>query len=45
VALHGRFDEISLDDFRWLMGINFWGVVYGAKYFLPMLKKSRAHRS
>src|SRR5882762_5598802 len=39
VALHGRFDEISLDDFRWLMGINFWGVVYGVKYFLPLLKK------
>jgi short-subunit dehydrogenase len=44
VALHGRFDEISLDDFRWLMGINFWGVVHGVKYFLPILKKEpRAH--
>src|SRR6266850_2422762 len=39
VALHGRFEEISLDDFRWLMGINFWGVVHGVKYFLPLLKK------
>ena len=44
VALHGRFEEISLDDLRWLMGINFWGVVHGVKYFLPMLKKEpRAH--
>src|SRR5712671_4189251 len=44
VALHGRFEEISLDDLRWLMGINFWGVVYGVKYFLPALKKEpRAH--
>jgi short-subunit dehydrogenase len=44
VALHGRFQEISLDDLRWLMGINFWGVVYGTTYFLPMLKKQpRAH--
>src|SRR5258706_5416373 len=44
VALHGRFEEISLDDLRWLMGINFWGVVHGVKYFLPMLKKQpRAH--
>jgi NAD(P)-dependent dehydrogenase (short-subunit alcohol dehydrogenase family) len=26
------------------MGINFWGVVYGVKYFLPVLKKQpRAH--
>jgi len=44
VALHGRFEETSLDDLRWLMGINFWGVVYGVKYFLPQLKKEpRAH--
>jgi len=44
VALHGRFEEISLDDLRWLMGINFWGVVYGVNYFLPLLKKEpRAH--
>jgi short-subunit dehydrogenase len=39
VALHGRFDEITLDDFRWLMNINFWGVVYGVKYFLATLKQ------
>ena len=39
VALIGTFDEISLDDLRWLMGINFWGVVYGVQYFLPVLKR------
>jgi NAD(P)-dependent dehydrogenase (short-subunit alcohol dehydrogenase family) len=44
VSLHGNFDEISLDDFRWLMNINFWGTVYGVQYFLPMLKREkRAH--
>jgi NAD(P)-dependent dehydrogenase (short-subunit alcohol dehydrogenase family) len=44
VALHGSFEEISLDDFRWVMGINFWGVVYGVRYFLPVLKEQpRAH--
>jgi NAD(P)-dependent dehydrogenase (short-subunit alcohol dehydrogenase family) len=44
VALEGTFEEISLDDFRWLMNINFWGVVYGVKYFLPLLKREpRAH--
>jgi NAD(P)-dependent dehydrogenase (short-subunit alcohol dehydrogenase family) len=37
---------VSLDDLRWLMGINFWGVVHGVKYFLPLLKKEPqgAHR-
>jgi NAD(P)-dependent dehydrogenase (short-subunit alcohol dehydrogenase family) len=39
VALHGTFEEISLDDLRWVMGVNFWGVVYGVKYFLPILKQ------
>lgn len=44
VALHGTFQEISLDDFRWLMGINFWGTVYGVNYFLPAMKQQpRAH--
>jgi short-subunit dehydrogenase len=39
MALHGTFEEISLDDLRWLMGINFWGTVYGVTYFLPTLKR------
>ena len=39
VSVHGNFDELSLDDFRWLMDINFWGTVYGVKYFLPLLKR------
>src|SRR5260370_35745427 len=44
VALEGTFEEISLADFRWLMNINFWGIVYGVKNFLPMLKQEkRAH--
>lgn len=44
VALLGHLDEITLQQFRWLMDINFWGVVYGVTYFLPMLKKEkRAH--
>lgn len=44
VALHGNFEEVSLDDLRWLMDINFWGTVYGVKYFLPLLKREpRAH--
>ena len=44
VAVLGSLEEISLQDFRWLMDINFWGVVYGVTYFLPMLKKEkRAH--
>ena len=44
VGLLGTVEELSLDDIEWLMGINFWGVVYGVKFFLPMLKQSpKAH--
>jgi short-subunit dehydrogenase len=39
VALSGNVEEVSLADIEWLMGINFWGVVYGVKYFLPILKQ------
>src|SRR5260370_28463854 len=41
IALHGDFEEVSLDDFRLLMNINFWGTVYGVKFFLPVLKRER----
>jgi len=44
VALLGHFEEISLADFRWLMDVNFWGVIHGVAHFLPLLKKElRAH--
>lgn len=38
VALFGTFAEISLADMDWLMRINFWGVVHGCKFFLPLLE-------
>ena len=39
VGLMGTFEQISLEDFEWLMSINFWGVIYGCKVFLPVLKQ------
>lgn len=42
VALGGAVKEVSLDDMRWLMNINFWGVVYGTKLFLPHLEKEKS---
>ncbi len=41
VALGGEFEEVSLDDMRWLMEINFWGVVAGTRLFLPLLRAER----
>jgi short-subunit dehydrogenase len=37
VSVSGALVDQSLDDFAWLIGINFWGVVYGCKLFLPLL--------
>lgn len=31
-------EETSIEQFEWLMQINFWGMVYGSKAFLPQLK-------
>ncbi len=39
VGVIGTFEQLSLDDFEWLMSINFWGVIYGCKVFLPILKE------
>ena len=40
VALGATVESVSYEDFEWLMNINFWGVVYGTKAFLPALKQS-----
>jgi NAD(P)-dependent dehydrogenase (short-subunit alcohol dehydrogenase family) len=37
VALGAPVAEMALEDFEWLMGINFWGVVHGTQAFLPHL--------
>jgi NAD(P)-dependent dehydrogenase (short-subunit alcohol dehydrogenase family) len=38
VAVSQTVANLSYEDFEWIMGINFWGVVYGTKAFLPMLQ-------
>jgi NAD(P)-dependent dehydrogenase (short-subunit alcohol dehydrogenase family) len=40
VALHGLISELSEEDFRWVMDIDFWGVVHGTQAFLPHLVAS-----
>ena len=39
VALGDFLETVPLEDFEWLMGINFWGVVYGTMAFLPYLRE------
>jgi short-subunit dehydrogenase len=42
VAHGGTVEGNALDDYHWIMNINFWGVVHGTKAFLPYLKASGA---
>jgi len=36
----GPLWQTSIDDFKWLMDINFYGVLYGTKAFLPLLREA-----
>jgi NAD(P)-dependent dehydrogenase (short-subunit alcohol dehydrogenase family) len=36
-ACAGRFEEMSLDDWRWIVGLNLWGVIHGCHYFYPRM--------
>jgi NAD(P)-dependent dehydrogenase (short-subunit alcohol dehydrogenase family) len=33
----GSIWESSLDDWRWLMGVNLWGVIFGVRVFVPIM--------
>ena len=40
VALYSTVEGSSINEIEWVMDINFWGVVYGTKAFLPLIKNS-----
>lgn len=38
VAFAGRFDQMTLEDFRRVMDVNFWGAVYSCKAVVPRMR-------
>ena len=42
VSLAGRFEEVSMEEFRWLMEVNFFATVGLTKAFLPLLQRQEA---
>jgi NAD(P)-dependent dehydrogenase (short-subunit alcohol dehydrogenase family) len=34
----GRIADLTLDDWKWMIGVNLWGVIHGIHSFLPILK-------
>lgn len=39
VGLGGKFDELTLDDWKWCTHVNLWGVIHGCHYFVPQFKR------
>jgi short-subunit dehydrogenase len=40
VAIHGSFEELTQDQFDWLIGVNFQGVVRMTRAFMPLLRRT-----
>lgn len=38
VGLGGLVGEVSLEDWRWCINVNLWGVIHGCHFFAPKLK-------
>jgi NAD(P)-dependent dehydrogenase (short-subunit alcohol dehydrogenase family) len=38
VTIAHTFEEHSVEDLEWIVGVNLWGVLYGCKFFLPYLR-------
>jgi NAD(P)-dependent dehydrogenase (short-subunit alcohol dehydrogenase family) len=44
VGAGGSFTETTVEEFEWTFSINFWGVLYGIKAFLPhMIERKYGH--
>jgi NAD(P)-dependent dehydrogenase (short-subunit alcohol dehydrogenase family) len=39
VVIAGAFAEQRLADLQWMVGVNYWGVVHGCHFFLPLLRR------
>lgn len=37
IAVPGAAWENSVDDWRWILGVNLWGVIHGVRVFTPQL--------
>jgi NAD(P)-dependent dehydrogenase (short-subunit alcohol dehydrogenase family) len=38
VSTFNLFRDQTLDDWRWVVGVNFWGVVHGLHTFVPIMR-------
>ncbi len=45
VAVHASVLDATMDDWNWVMNVNFYGVLYGARVFIPHMieQKTTSH--
>jgi NAD(P)-dependent dehydrogenase (short-subunit alcohol dehydrogenase family) len=39
VAAAGLVGELSIEDWRWTLGVDLWGVIHGCHVFTPLLRR------
>jgi NAD(P)-dependent dehydrogenase (short-subunit alcohol dehydrogenase family) len=39
VAVSGFIGDVPLEDWRWIIGVNLWGVIHGCHSFVPRMKE------
>lgn len=37
----GTVEHLDIDEIEWQLGINLWGVIYGCKAFLPLMRRQK----
>jgi NAD(P)-dependent dehydrogenase (short-subunit alcohol dehydrogenase family) len=42
VAVGGAVGDVPVEDWRWILGVNLWGPIYGCHVFVPKLKRQGA---
>jgi len=39
IGIPGTVDEMPLDEWQWTLDVDLWGVIYGIRTFMPILKE------
>ncbi len=37
IGMGGKFEDTTLEDWEWIVGVNLWGVIHGCHYFYPRM--------
>lgn len=40
VVRGGTLEELTLEDWQWVLGVDLWSVIYGVQIFLPLIKQA-----